>query len=97
VPFGKREFNAARDRMRRAGDAVGILCAETTFRELPVGAIFVPNSTVSEVLRAWGTASMVPLLLKGRGERGKIEQETRVVVVRVIQRADKRAAGGRAR
>jgi hypothetical protein len=40
---------------------------------------------------------MVPLLLKGRGERGKIEQETRVVVVRVIQRADKRAAGGRAR
>lgn len=79
---------------RRAGDAVGILCAETTFGELPVGAIFVPNSTVSEVLRAWGTASMFAVRLKGRGE-SCVDPEARVVVIRVVQRAGVRPAGGR--
>lgn len=79
---------------RRPGDAAGIICAETTFGALAAGALFVVAPTMQDVLKAWGTASMVPLLLKGRGDRGRIEPETRVVVVRVVQRADRRPAGG---
>jgi len=69
--------------------AAGICCMETTFGDAPIGAICVLERTVRDVLRDWRNAGALPVLLKGHGWKtaAAISPETRVVVIRVIQRA----------
>jgi len=71
--------------------AAGVVCAETTFGELAPGQLFVIGKTVADVLADWGRHTWAPVYLKCRGESGGMAANTRVVVVRVVQRAHARS------
>jgi hypothetical protein len=76
-------------------NAAGIDCQEMRYGDVGDGMVFVADRDVPEVLALFGTRGSFAVHMKGRGRPAfGIHPETRVVVVRVIQRATVRSAGG---